>query len=170
MTMPDRMAEWNGSTWLPMDVDLPGNTTINAMILDKSGTLYVGYRDGGTATSATVTSSAAGSTLAYPRFKFTGPGTCYQVKNYTTGKSVYFNLVLQAGEYAVLDLDPDNQRFYSSWRGDLMPTILPGSNLNFELLPGANSISALMLGSTTAATAISVTWKDQYNGIDAGVR
>jgi hypothetical protein len=168
--LPDGAVTYKNGTWTPLDVNLPGASNILAYGVDQVGTLYVGFSTSGTATSATVTSSAAGSTLAYPRFKFTGPGTCYQVKNYTTGKAVYFNLTLQAGEYAVLDLDPYNPRFYSSWRGDLMNTILPGSNLNFELLPGANSLSALMYGSTTAATAISVTWRDQYNGIDGAVR
>jgi hypothetical protein len=170
VALPDGAVTYKGGTWAPIDVNMPGASVIQAYGTDQAGNLYVGFTTSGTATSATVTAPAAGSTLAYPRFKFTGPGTIYQVKNYTTGKAVFFSLTLQAGEYAVLDLDPENVRFYSSWRGDLMNTILPGSNLNFELLPGANSISALTFGGTTAATAISMTWRDQYNGVDGAVR
>ena len=170
IALPDGAVTYKNGTWTPLDVNLPGASNILAYGVDQAGNLFVGFSTSGTATSATVTAPAAGSTLAYPRFRFTGPGTIYQVKNYTTGKAIFFSLTLQAGEYAILDLDPDRPQFYSSWRGDLMNTILPGSNLNFELLPGANSLSALMFGGTTAATAISMTWRDQYNGIDAAVR
>ena len=170
IALPDGAVMYKNGTWTPLDVNLPGASNILAYGVDQAGTLYVGFSTSGTATSSTVTASAAGSTLAYPRFKFTGPGTCYQVKNYTTGKAIFFSLTLQAGETAVLDLDPYDLKFYSSWRGDLMNAVLPGSNLNFELLPGANNLSALMFGGTTAATAISMTLKNQYNGIDGAVR
>jgi hypothetical protein len=166
----DRMVIWNGSSFMPMEVDTPGSANLYSTVIDKSGTLYIGYSTSGTAYGATVTVPNIGSATAYPKITFTGPGTTYQLKNYTTGKSIFFNLTLLAGETAVLDLNPQRVSFTSSFRGNILNTILPGSNLNWELLPGANNVSAFMYGSTTAATAIVMTWRDQYWSIDGAVR
>ena len=106
-----------------------------------------------------------GSVSAYTVVTFTGPGSVYQLKNYTTGRSVYFNLTLLAGEMAVLSLNPVYTYFRKNGL-NIMDAILPGSNLDFPLLPGANNISTYMFGSTTAATAITINWKDQYWSLD----
>jgi hypothetical protein len=167
-TLPDSLAIWNGSVYVPGDINLPGAATFQALAFDKSGALYIGFSAAGTATSATITAPTSGNSKAYPIITFTGPGTLYQLKDYTTGKSIFFNLTLLAGETAVLNLDPTNFSFVSSFRGNLLASgaILPGSNLNFELMPGINNVSAFMYGSTTAATAIVMTWRDQYNALD----
>jgi hypothetical protein len=51
-----------------------------------------------------------------------------------------------------------------------MGYILPGSDLNWFLLPGSNNVSSLMFGGTTAASDMNMLYKDQYNGIDGAVR
>ena len=160
--MPGGVAIWNGSVWYPVDVDLPGGTANPLYFLDN-GTLFIGFDINGTAYSATVTVPNIPSATAYPIITFTGPGTTWQLKNYTTGKSIFFDsLTLLAGETAVLNLDPMHVSFVSSFRGNIMGSILKGSNLNFPLLPGNNNISAYMYGSTTAATDLKMQWRGRY--------
>lgn len=166
--LPDRGTIWNGSTFLPLDVNVQDAAAFfYAYAIDKLGRLYVGGGWAGTnAISATITTPTIGSGSAYPVIGLTGPGTIRQIKNYTTGKSIFFDLTLLAGETAILNLNPANPSFISSFRGSLWNTILPGSTLNFPLLPGNNNISAYFFGSTTAATAIVMTWRGQYWSLD----
>jgi hypothetical protein len=170
LTLPERMAMWTGTCFIPLDVNLPGTPSVYALDFDRLGNLYIGFNQSGTATSATVTVSNVGSGSTYPTVIFTGPGSFYQLKNYTTGKAIYFNLSLFAGEQATLVLDPQRVSFTSTFRGNLMSYIWVGSNLNFELLPGANNISTYMFGGTSAATAVQMLWRDQYWSIDGAVR
>jgi hypothetical protein len=171
ITTPASIVTWMGSIFAPIDVSTPAGATFRSLLVNKNnGDLYIGYSSNGTAYSATVTVPSVGSAPAYPTFFLNGPGTIYQIKNYTTGKSIFFNLTLQAGEQATLDLDPQHPFFISSWRGDLWNTILPGSNTNWELLPGTNNVSAFMYGSTSAATQIVMTWRDGYLSLDGAVR
>lgn len=169
--LPDCMAMWNGSIWTPLDINLAGNSIIYALIFDRPGNLYIGTESNGTAYSATVTVPTVGSSTAYPIFYLTGPGTIWQIKNYTTGKAIFLDLTLLAGERAILDLNPTNPTFISTFRGNIWNshTILEGSNLNFPLMPGDNNISAYFFGSTTAATAILMLWRDQYWSLDGAI-
>jgi hypothetical protein len=167
------MAFWNGSVWSQLDVILPSPPafpSVLTMLFDKAGNLYVGNDRAGSAISATVTLPNIGSSTTYPKVIFIGPGSLAQLKNYITGKSIFFNLTLLAGEVATLNLDPANLSFVSTFRGNILSTILPGSNLDFELLPGTNNISAYYYAGTTAASAIAMTWRDQYHSIDGAVR
>jgi hypothetical protein len=168
----DSVAQWNGSSWMPLDVVLPTGITkvVYSIVPSRNGDLYLSFYSSGTAYSATVTAANVGSATAYPRIVLTGPGTCSQLKNYTTGKSIFFNLTLLAGETAILDLDPEHTSFTSTFRGNILNTILPGSDLTWQLMPGANNVSAFMSGSTTAATALSMIWQDQYWSLDGAVR
>jgi hypothetical protein len=170
VTPPDSIVVWNGSVFVPIDINTPNVSSIYSVFFDKNGNLYIGFSESGTAVSATVLSPNVGSSIAYPIVTYTGPGTLYQLKNYITNRSIFFNLTLLAGETAVLNLDPFHSSFVSSFRGDIWGSaILKGSNLNWFLQPGANNISSFIYGSTTAATAITIRWQDQYNSLDAAV-
>lgn len=166
VALPDRVAKWNGTSWLPLDIDLPGTPIVYAEFIGVDGIFYLGYTTTGAAISATVTISTVGSAQVYPKITFTGPGTLAQLKNYTTGKSILFNLTLLAGETAILDLNPMRMSFVSSFRGNIFNSILPGSNLDFELLPGTNNVSAFFYGTVTADTAIVISWLEQYWSLD----
>jgi hypothetical protein len=170
-SLPDSVATWNGNNWQPLDVDLPGSATIFAMCFDLNNNLYIGFSTSGTAYASGVSVPNNGTASVYPVIRFTGPGTVYSIRNYTTGKSIYFNaLTLQAGETAALNLDPYNRTFISSFRGSIYNTLLGGSDMNFELLPGVNNIACFIYGTTTAATALQVTWRDTYHSIDGATR
>jgi hypothetical protein len=172
--LPDRGMSLFGNIWTPLDIDVQDSAaTFYAFAWDPMGRFYLGgLWAGTTARSATVTVSSTGNTGsgAYPQIVFTGPGAVWQLKNYTTGIAIYFqNLTLLAGETATLDLMPNRVSFKSSFRGDLINYIRPGSNLKWFLQRGDNNVSAYMTG-TTAASMIVMTWQDAYWSKDAAKR
>lgn len=166
----DRTAIWTGSTWVPLDIDIPGTATAKAILISNEESLFIGYDTAGTGYSSTVTASNVGSAAVYPKVVMTGPGTVSQLKNYTTGKAIYFDLALLAGEVATLNLDPLNISFTSSFRGNIMSTILPGSDLNWELQPGANNVSSFIYSGSTSDSGVVMVWSDQYWSIDGAIR
>lgn len=169
---PDSIAMFFNGLWWPVDVNVNDSTAIVLSILADGDELYVGgiWPLSTTATGATVTIPTVNGADAYPTFRMVGPGRVWQIKNYTTGASIYFNnLALMSGEIAVLDLNPLNISFTSNIRGNLMGYILGGSDLTLNLVPGENNISAFMFGSTTADSAFTMEWKPQEWSIDGAV-
>lgn len=170
LTLPDRVARWNGSTWFPIDADLPGAPVILELALDNQGTFTVGWDSTtGTATVASVTSVTVGGSMeTWARVEFVGPGVLVQLVNETTDQAIYFNLTLLASERAVLDLRPDRLSFVSSFRGDISNTILPGSQeTTWRLQPGVNSISVFMTGTTAASEAL-LSWREAHGSVQSG--
>ena len=168
VTLPERIGTYRSGTWIPLDINVNDSSGVFTEILPTDdGRLYIGGNwTGTTALSATVTASTSGGARAYPILTVTGPGTVYQLKNYTTGKSIYFNgLTLQAGESMTLDLRQARFKFTSSWRGNLSGYIANGSNLDWFLQGGANNVSLLMLGDTAASSAF-LRWQDLHQSID----
>lgn len=166
-----------GTIWQPLNAGLPSNPDGKAIAITPSGTLYVGYLTGANLTAAGATTvTNTGSTTAGPIITFTGPGTLEQISNLTTAKHIYFNLSLQAGEIAVLDLsDPSGITFVSNFRGPVLSGIAPGSQAaDFNLAPGANVITLLIDGIApfvpTGATAASMTWRSTYHSIDGAIQ
>lgn len=145
-------------------------STGNYGVAHKNGTLIAWGSRTGTVTAAGLTSvTNNGSQKAFPTLRFTGPGTVYNIRSYTTGDAIYFNLTLLSGEVAYLDLTPGAIRFYSNFRANLISTILPGSNLaTFGLMPGANSISVFVGGTTDGNTAAWMYWRRAHWSLDGG--
>lgn len=170
LTPPSGLVIWNGSTYIYSDIVLPGSGAQTPVIFDKQGNFIIGFGNNGTATvTINPTFTNNGSAIAHPTFTFTGPGTLQQIKNYTTGDIISFNLTLLAGETATLNLNPGQISFKSSFRGNILGTILPASNLfTFKLMPGANNLSVLISGATTAATTWTATWKIANLSADGG--
>lgn len=166
IALSDRMAIWNGNAWYPFDVDMTGTSAQIFAFETLNEKLYIGGTWTGTsAASATVATVNSGGVDTYPKIVFTGPGWIWQVKNYSTGKGVYFvGLTLMTGEIATLNLDPINLSFESNFRGNLMQHILPG-NIDFYLQKGVNNISAYMSG-TTASSSIIMQWQENYRSLD----
>lgn len=165
----DGLVGWNGSSMFPFDLLLDGTATGFSLAFSQDGKLIVG-----TQTNSTSGPSAAVNTLtnngtadAYPTFEFVGPGTVHPLRNWTTGDVLYFNLTLSAGERATLTLGPGNISFTSTFRGNILKTILPGSSLaTFRLAPGANAVSAFIAGTVDANTALTAHWKVCYLSTD----
>ena len=169
ITVPDAFAIWNGAAWTYADVDLPGVPNVFAILVTPDNTVYIGFTTTGTATSAAVTTvTNSGSVDTYPTLTIYGPssGTAriYQLVNTTTGAAIYLNLTLNAGEVATLTLNPTNLTFVSTFRGNILNTILPGSQQAFwNLQPGANTISFFAASNTVVAV---LEWLIAYTNLN----
>lgn len=168
ITLPDRLARWNGSAWVLSDIDLPGTPLVQTLAVAPDGSLYLGSTTSGAASAAaTTTVTNSGSAAVWPRLTITDPSgggdRLYQIVNTTTGAAIYFNYTIQQGEVAVLTLDPTNVTFVSTFRGNILSTILPGSNTTgFFLQPGANVIS--YFASNSGVTGV-LDWQIGYTDI-----
>lgn len=159
ITFPDGGAIWNGSSFAPLDINVPGaGTTIYSPAFSKAGQLTIGFSTTGTVVAAaTTTITNSGTARAYPTLTIKGPtsGTSriFQIVNQTTGRAVYLNYTINAGETAVFVFDPTRLSFTSDFQGDLSGKVLLGSNQgDFFLQKGANVISFYAADSTVTAT------------------
>jgi hypothetical protein len=166
LTLSDRLAQWNGSVWLPLaDIDLPGSPTVYSIIQSVDGKLTIGYSVAGPATTGvTTTATNEGSADAYPKLIVTGPGRLYELTNYTTGQAVYFDLDILSGETVTLDLDPQRVKFTSTFRANLIGKIINGSTVaGWHLQPGENYISLFVDDSSAVAYLV---WQQLHEGVD----
>lgn len=158
VTMPDAVAIWNGSAWVSLGMD-SNAATIFHVNPRADGNLLIGSDGTGTITAEALTTvTNAGTVIAFPRLILNGPSSgsarVYSIRNITTGRTIYFNLTMQVGEQVTINFDPAHISAMSSFRGNVLSTILPGSDLtDFGLQPGANSIS-LFIGSSTATATL----------------
>ena len=149
--------QYTGATITYPDIEIPSgaNTQVTALAYPQSldGSLVLAFGNTGAATVAGLTATNnEGTTDAYPRFVFKGPGRLRSVKNLTTGQNMYFDLDLLKGEEAKLQTGPGQVYFESNLRGDITNTLLPGSVAGlFRLQRGGNNISLFM--TYTAAEA-----------------
>ena len=160
ITTPDGSAYWNGSAWVYLDIDTPAVALVNpvmALALAPDGTLTLGISTTGAATAAGVTTlTNTNSQVVYPTVVITNPTAAnvriYSMRNTTTSKNIYFNLTLLPSEVVTLVLDPVRISLVSNTRGNLLSTILPGSDVSsFALQPGANTISFFSASSSVTA-------------------
>lgn len=168
LTLAGFIAGWNGTAFTPFDFVTTGGTSVSALAETPDGKLIIGTAAAITGPAAAVTTTTYdGSADSFPVFEFTGPGTLYQLRNFTNGSILYFDLVLNAGERAMLTLGAGRLSFVSTFRGNIYNTILPGSfTASFRLSPGANSLSVLIAGTTDANTALSAFWDVNYSSVD----
>jgi hypothetical protein len=171
LALPNTQAQWNGYAWFPLDVKLPSGTTAEVLtiVVDSAGTLSVGYHGAGSTGSraGVVAVANEGTAAAYPIVEVQGPGRFYELANWTTGDIIYFDLVLQTGETLTLDLRPGIKSVVSSFRGNVIGQVVPGSKLaTWRLMPGTNRV-ALYMQETTGATAATITWHERHWSLDA---
>lgn len=160
VTLPDRVASWNGTAWNFLPIKLPGGvTTVYAVARAPDGTFYISYDAAGTALTPGITTVTNSGTLrSYPTITIQGPvsiattSRIYQIANLTTGRNIYLNYTINKGEMATLVLAPDQFSFTSTFSGDIESTIMPGSAQAFMYLqPGANTIAFFADDSTVVA-------------------
>ena len=162
---------YTGSFFLPWEIDDDIATwSLNspAWAFGVDGAIYFASPTTASVKAAAVTTvTNSGTANTYPRVTFYGPGAIYTLRNISTNRSVYFDLTLNAGEIATLDFsDPLNVTFSSNFRPNLLGALLPGSNFDFFLQPGANSISLFIAGTTDGNTAAVISWRNAHHGID----
>jgi carbohydrate binding protein with CBM4/9 domain/cortical protein marker for cell polarity len=170
VALPSHMAIWSGSSFFPLDIG-SGTTDAFPRAFTNDGKLIISASSVITGPAAYVNTIVnAGPCDAHPTFELLGPGSVYQIKNYSTGEALYFNLTLNAGERAILNLTPGRISFGSNFRPNLLGTILPGSALaTFRLVPGSNAVSVFIAGTTNPSTSITVKWRDAHLAIDSAI-
>jgi len=171
LTLTDRIAVWKNGAWRMLDIDLPGLPSINSMFVNRAGSLYISGSFTGTAKTGKIavnTVGEAASANSYCFIQIHGPGVLQSIVNYTTGKSIQFNgLTLFAGEWINMVLDPQQIAMTSSWRGNCLRYIIPGSDHgDFYLAPGENNISVFMPSGTDANSGGFMTWSPRYWSIE----
>lgn len=170
VTMIDNVAFYNGYTFLPIDIDLPGAARVSDVLVNTLGTMFVAFRTTGTAQAPSVTQVVnSGMAQAYPTFVFRNPGTInqniYELNNATTGDYMFFQLAILPSETLTLTLTPGARSFTSSYGRNVFGNILGGSNLaTWKLLPGTNSVVCFADGSVQT----SMYWTPRSWSADAG--
>jgi hypothetical protein len=167
----DYIARSNGTEWVAIDLDFPPATTFfQSLTFASDGTLYVGFGNVSATVAATgiTTITNGGTARTYPRVTLKGPSSgtsrVWQIVNTTTGRGVYFNYTMQAGETAVLDFTPTSLSFMGDFQGNISGFILPSSNeADFFLQPGSNTISVFAASSTVTAV---MEWTPMFNAAD----
>lgn len=163
------VATFNNSSFAPAEISIGiGAEGVKAFLEARDKRFFVGYTEIASATSIAVNTVVNnGSATAGISLVITGPGVFWRIVNLTTGKTIYFNLTLLAGEVATLTVDTlTSLTFTSSFRGNLLNTILGGSApTDFGLAPGSNQIMFYMTG-TSGASAVTLVWQNTYHSID----
>ena len=166
--LTDRFAIWRDGVWQALSVDLPGSPTVFAILITENNQLIIGYNTTGTATAAgTITATNDGGANCYPKVRINGPGTLHKLSNNTTGAQVGFvGLTLLTGEILTINFEPGNISAESTYRGNCLSYIAPGSDLaDFYLRKGTNSISFLMTG-TDGDTSAAMIWTPTFGNIE----
>jgi len=150
-----RVALWNGSVWSNIDIRLSVNGTPSPVAVKYNGEdIYLG---GSYFSDTTISSSYSGITLvtnsgtaeAKPILYIKGPAKFVYLENQTTRKKIWIDLNVLEDEEVFMDFGAG--KFYSTIRGDLFFSVLPGSDFHaFTLLPGENKIAAFMRNDTNA--------------------
>jgi len=147
LPFPDGIARWTGAAWVPGDIDIPPPGRVFGIAFTPDGGAYIAGSFTGTARSAsviplTITNGAAVAPKIIFRAPTSGTTRIYQLLNTATQSELYFNLVLQANESAIVNLAPGSAGVTSSFRGNILSAIIAGSNLaRWQLQPGTNYVS-----------------------------
>ena len=152
-----KVAIWNGATWVLPDIGSCGNiwdvefANIDPVIADNFD-IYLGF----TATGAVQIAGAAtvnnpGNADAWPTFIITRSGgtsaTLKQIRNETTGKTLYLQPSILDGDTITIELSPNGTTVTSAFPGwdNYRYAILPNSdNGTFVLIPGDNLITCFV--------------------------
>jgi hypothetical protein len=171
ISLPDKMALWNGTSWAPFDIDLPGDPEV--WNYDMMGAdLYVAFSTSGTAnipSNQTVTNE--GSRTAYPTIVLERSGgtsaKVIYIKNDTTGATFYLDYELIDGEKLTIDLTPRNKRITSNQFGSVIHSMLrPSDFADFFLLPGDNQISVMVDEAGSPTLTAYMTWRNTHWSAD----
>ena len=155
-----RIALWNGSTWSNIDMILSvGGTPNPVAVRFNNDDLYIG---GAYFSETDMTSNYAGvnyitnsgSAEVRPVVYIKGQARLRFIENQSTKKKIWFNLDILEDEEIFIDFGEG--KFYSTVRGDLYYSVLPGGDLHsFSLLPGENRIIFFMHDDVDAVVRMS---------------
>ena len=158
------------TTTIISDISFGSATNITAIHSASTGVLTIGLSSTPvTASAAAVTAiTNSGTAATYPILTACAPAAASarfsQLINYTTRDSIYFDLAMLPSEMITLDLRPGKKTLTSSIRGNIISTILPGSNTStWRLLPGTNNISVWL---SSGSGSVKLEWTERFWSID----
>jgi hypothetical protein len=151
-TITTKSFVWNQSSKSLLDLEIGSGNNFTGIFIDSDDTITVAHNvSGSIQASASNLVVNNGTTDAFPIITITGSGRFYEIINSTTGERLHFDLILNSDETFTLDLRPGRKTFTSDWRGDIISSILPGSNLStWKLSPGNNTITIFALDSSAS--------------------
>jgi hypothetical protein len=166
---------WNGYTQIIPDcLLLSGQTGVYAFGEDALGTLFCG----GALSATSATSAAAayagivnqGMADAYPvvymrNVSTTNTRRVWSLVNNTTNDELYFDLLMLPQEEVTINMTPGRRSITSSQRGNMISSLLTGSNLaTWRLIPGTNWVSSMAQSSILT----NIFWRPRHWAIDGG--
>lgn len=105
------------------------------------------------------------SAESWPTIVMDGPAVLRRIANDTLGVSIDLQLTISADERVYAEFAPDGFRLYSSSRANLLPFVLPGSNLTgFRLTPGQNAVRVFMTSAPVVTGGAPSEWYDYSIG------
>lgn len=179
------IAIWNGSTWAAPDIEFANTSTlVNTSAFDKTCAYIAGLADATNSGNKIATTSGQksicynGSADERPIIKFTGPGRIRNLRNLTTGATIYMDYTMQRGEVCTLDLTRGAKAiFKSSYYGPKPGAILRGSDLDRFALKAAsrssqcktcpNNIISVFISNNAGVGGAVLSWENRHWGIDA---
>lgn len=166
-TPASRVALWNGSNIVPMDIRAPEALPQDVRVLE-SGDIYIAdYSNNGDAvqTAHVNTVNNPGSMACKPVFYVSGPGRLAWIENQTSGARLYLDLLVFENEEVMIDTVTG--RIGSILRPNLLDGLLGGSDfMNFRLVPGENKIGCFMHDDVNAK--MSMQFSVKHWSADAG--
>lgn len=170
-SLSDGVALFDGSAWTPLDIDTPGVTQVESVLIAGERDIYLATGVTGTATYAgheTVTNE--GNAISYPVIRIFRSGgtavTLKSIRNNTTGKELHLNTVMLDGETWEIDLRRDVYRMRSSFSGQRWQILPQSDAAEFALVPGENDISVFFTKSGSPTVVSWMIWRNAWRGLD----
>jgi hypothetical protein len=171
-------AIWNGYSVVPPDISVTSgdvqDTYVYAFGEDTLGTLYVGGTIRATSATSAVAAYAGivnqGMADAYPviymrNVSTTNTRRVWSLVNNTTNDELYFDLLMFPQEEVTINTTPGRRSITSSQRGNMISSLLTGSNLaTWRLIPGTNWVSSMAQSSILT----NIYWRPRHWAIDGG--
>ncbi len=172
ITQGGAIVRTTGYDYQPADIIIDKNCL--TIFKSQSGTTYFGFDYFGAGQVVGTAASLGtivnhGMSNVYPTLRLrntstTGTAIVRQWANMTTKEYAWFALSLLPGETATLTTGPGRIAFQSSYRGDILSTVVGGSKLaSWKLLPGENIVS--FLADTTDVVA-DMFWNPRHHSAD----
>ena len=145
-------ALWNNSNFVSMDVQV--DNPCYAVLYGNNGNIYLAPNGTTARWARQTTVDNRGTAEASPIIYIKGPATLRWIENQTSKRRVYADVTIQNTEEIFIDFAKGTIK--SNIRGNLLWAMSQGSDFRaFTLLPGRNTISAMMLDDVGALMQIS---------------
>lgn len=179
ITLANRVAKWNGSSWAHLDVDLPGVPNVRSLtvgisdpVINRNYDVWIGFFTTGASTFAGLTTvTNDGNTPTFPQLVVNRSGGTEAIlqtlRNESTGLELLFDYSLLDGETLTIDLNPQAKTIISSMFGSRPDAMLAGSDFGvWSLLPDGNQVTCFVSTAGAPTVVAYLIWKTLFKGID----